>query len=128
MGFGSPRYISFNGVRFGIPAEAEIMITKGGRYCSEVEAYGDGIHVDIETQMVGIISDLVVRLDNDNGEHDRFDALAKERNLSIVFQGAYEAYQGTGRIVTTEGVKRNSYKGQSDTFMVKATRGQFTQV
>jgi hypothetical protein len=126
---GSARYLSANGVRFGIPADCEPKILVGGRYVSEVVAYGDGLHVDIEQEITGKISDLEVRLATDNGDFERFDALAKTKNLTLIFQGAYETYQGVGRIVAgSEGIQKNAYKDKSETFSVVATRGSFKKI
>lgn len=126
---GSSRYISFNGVRFGIPADVEPKIQIGGRYVSEVVAYGDGIHIPIEMEMTGMITDLEVRLKEEVGDFERFDALSKEKNLSIVYVSAYATYQGTGSIVAgTEGFKKNSFQDKSETFSVVATIGKFKKI
>ena len=64
-----------------------------------------------------------------HGDHERFDALAKQKNLSIVIATADSTYQGTGRIVAgTEGLFKNLYQDKSESFSVVATRGKFVKI
>ncbi len=126
---GSPRTIAFNGVRFGISADVEPKVHTGGRIVTEVEEYGDGQHVPLFVETAGKITDLEIRLCEDLDDFQRFDALAKQKNLAIVYEGSEGTYTGTGVIVAgTEGLLKNTNKDKSEPFSVVATRGQFTKI
>lgn len=126
---GSPRNIKLNGREFGLAADLEPKIQVGGRYISEVVAYGDGIHVPLEVEQTGKITDLQVRLKAENGDHEALDALAKQKEMSIVYNGSVASYQGVGVIVAgTEGLFKNDNKDNSETFSLVATIGKFTRI
>jgi hypothetical protein len=126
---GSPRNIKLNGRAFGLAADLEPKIQVGGRYIAEVVAYGDGIHVPLELEQTGKITDLQVRLKAENGDHEAFDALAKQKEISIVYNGSMSSYQGVGVIVAgTEGLFKNDNKDNSETFSLVATIGKFTRI
>lgn len=129
MKSGAIQSISINGVSFDVPSDQEVIMNLGGTVSKEFTTYGTGKTRGKVVPDPGIISGILVDVEDDEkfSKLQEFSAL-DEVDVSVTDIGQ-NSYGGSGQIIADNGITRNLMSGNTnDEFQLVAKSGKFTKL
>lgn len=97
MKIGDAQSLSLNGAIYAVPKDAEPQVIKGGLTTSESQEYGDGTADPYQTNAIGKITGLKVKVPEELA--DSFKEALSNPSMPIVLNTVAKSYELTGYIV-----------------------------